>query len=134
MRTPALFPRRKPAIAASVPNGAEPRREIPRRDTANRARGSRSNLIVRPGTRVPMVTDDYRGLPKGRVRPGYGKTRLPEREQENHARMSQPPAMVYPASPAYSIAQLRSNHELIERHSFVQGSKRPRFPEDMGRP
>src|SRR5271169_1678483 len=50
---------------------------IPRRDTANRAGGSRSKVIVRPGTRVPMVTDDYRGLPKGRVRPGYGKNPLP---------------------------------------------------------
>src|SRR6266404_1636642 len=38
--------------------------------------GSRSKLIVRPGSVSPMVTDDYRGLPKGRVRPVLGKTSL----------------------------------------------------------
>src|SRR6202011_4184383 len=38
---------------------------------------SRSKLIVRPGSGSPMVTDDYRGLPKGRVRPVFGKTPLP---------------------------------------------------------
>ena len=38
-----------------------------------RNRDSRSNVIVRPGTASPMVTDDYRALPKGSVRPVSGQ-------------------------------------------------------------
>src|SRR5208283_3022847 len=62
---------------------------------------SRSKVIVRPGTRSPTVTDDYRGLPKGSVRPVPERIRypLPEWEQTTQHLDAIPPAMVYPAGP-----------------------------------
>src|SRR5260370_40185827 len=70
MRTPAFFPpnacdfrrhcRAGPYLAGRFP-GETPQTAQP---------GSRSKVIVRLGTPSPMVTDDYRGLPKGSVRPG----------------------------------------------------------------
>src|SRR5258708_28685972 len=78
----SLFPAERPRYTAA-PNRSEPRREIPRRNSANRQPGWRSKVIVRPGRVSPMVTDDYQGLPKGSVRPVFGKIRslLPEWEQ-----------------------------------------------------
>src|SRR5579859_1202460 len=63
MRTPACYPRNAPFPQAL--NGSEHRREIPGRYPANRATGSRSKVIVRPGRGSPTVTNDYRGYQKG---------------------------------------------------------------------
>src|ERR1019366_4461703 len=48
--------------------------------------GSRSKVIVRLGRTSPMVTDDYRGLPKGRVRPVFANPRGPLPEWEPRSR------------------------------------------------
>src|SRR5208337_1761898 len=76
----------------------------------------RSKVIVRPGTGSAMVTDDYRGLPKGSVRPVMKKLRLPlpEREQTYHAQMPWNPFWVYSIELARSVPQLRKGHELNE--------------------
>ncbi len=77
MRTPAFFPpnacdfrqhcRAGPNLAGRFP-GETPQTAQP---------GSRSKVIVRLGTPSPMVTDDYRRLPKGSVRPGSLKNHGP---------------------------------------------------------
>src|SRR5271157_2218403 len=61
----SLFPAERPRFPPALPNGSEPRREIPGETPQTAQPGSRSKVIVRPGTRSPMVTDDYRGYRKG---------------------------------------------------------------------
>src|SRR6266446_377973 len=80
MRTPAFSPPSFPSYSRDFrqrnrtgPNLAG---RFPDETPRTAQPGSRSKLIVRPGSVRPMVTDDYRGLPKGRVRPVFGKTPL----------------------------------------------------------
>src|ERR1035438_8577681 len=65
VRTPALFPAECWAICARVAERVELPPGNSRTKHRDRAIGTASNLIVRPGIVRPMVTDDYRGYQKG---------------------------------------------------------------------
>src|SRR5882762_6306547 len=81
MRTPAFSPPCFPSYSRDFRQGSRTGPNLAGRfpdETPQTAQpGSRSKVIVRPGSVSPMVTDDYRGLPKGSVRPVFGKTPLP---------------------------------------------------------
>src|SRR6266550_6582178 len=86
MRTPAFSPPNFPSYSRDFRQRSRTGPNLAGRfpdETPQTAQpGSRSKLIVRPGSVRPMVTDDYRGLPKGRVRPVFGKTPLPASRME----------------------------------------------------
>ncbi len=85
MRTPAFSPPNARDFRQRCRTGPNLAGRFPGETPQTAQPGSRSKVIVRPGTLSPMVTDDYRGLPKGRVRPVPEKLRLllPEWEEGN---------------------------------------------------
>src|SRR5258708_1253686 len=75
VRTPAFFPsntgdfRQRCRTGRTSPGIPWRKPQTAPRCSRTRNQGSRNSLIVRPGSVRPMVTNDYRGLPKGGVRP-----------------------------------------------------------------
>src|SRR5208337_5262758 len=76
VRTPAFFPPNACAFRQRSRTGPNLAGRFPDETPQTAQPGSRSNVIVRPGGARPMVTDDYRGLPKGSVRPVLEKLQL----------------------------------------------------------
>src|SRR5208282_774273 len=68
-RTPAFFPPNACVFRQRCPTGPNLAGRFPCETPQTAQPGSRSKVIVRPPTLSSMVTDDYRGLPKGSVRP-----------------------------------------------------------------
>src|ERR1019366_1104160 len=69
LRTPAFFPPNARDFRQRCRTGPNLAGRFPDETPQTAQPGSRSKVIVRLGRVSPMVTDDYRGSPKGSVRP-----------------------------------------------------------------
>jgi hypothetical protein len=86
MRTPAFSPSNPRVFLGSCRTGSNLAGRFPGETPPPAQLGWRSKVIVRLGRMSPMVTDDYRGLPKGRVRPVSANPRGPLPEWEPRSR------------------------------------------------